>query len=76
MPDLPANRIAKCRQMQGGMRRTELAHHLGVGEFTIARWEKGHTGIPDEQKLAMADLFGVDPCWLMGWDHGNGNGAA
>lgn len=72
-----ANRIAKARQVQG-LTRTQLAAQLGVGEYTVARWEKERTGVPDHQKLAMAELFGIDVAYLMGWtdENGNSNGNA
>lgn len=69
-----ANRIAKLRRIQGDMSRTQLGARLGVSEYTVARWEKEKTGIPDDHKLAMAKLFKVDPSYLMGWTNRNGNG--
>jgi transcriptional regulator with XRE-family HTH domain len=74
MSSMP-NRLARLREIQG-LSRTDIASRLGVkSERTVYRWERGETPIPDDHKLALADLFGVSVTWLMGWDnHDNGNG--
>ncbi len=74
-PDLPANRIRKCREMSN-LSRAELAVRLGKTEFTVIRYEKGRTGIPLEELKVMADLFGVTADYLLGWDNGDGRDAA
>lgn len=68
------NRVAELRQAQvPPMSPTGLADRLGVRERTVYRWERGESGIPDEKKLALAELFGVSVLWLMGWEE-EGNG--
>ena len=37
----------------------ELAHSLGIGVSTVARWEKGFTEPKLRQIKALADLLGV-----------------
>lgn len=49
------------------MSRTQVAAELGVSERTVYRWETGETSVPDDQKLALSELFGVSVPWLMGW---------
>lgn len=68
------NRIEALRNASG-LSRAGVADRLGVTERTVYRWEKGEVQIPDEQKLALADLFGgVSVVYMMGWRDGNGNG--
>ncbi len=50
------------------MTRIELALHCGVTERTIQRWEEETTGIPDDQKLVLTELFKVTVERLLGWD--------
>lgn len=69
------NRLTELMQA-AGLNKTQVAAQLGVGEVTVRRWQRGDTGIPDRQKLALADLFGVSVTWLMGWEdlpNGDGN---
>jgi transcriptional regulator with XRE-family HTH domain len=60
------------------MSYAELASRLGVTENTVRRYESGFIRtIPDDQKLAMAKLFGCAVPFLMGWPeepNGNDNG--
>lgn len=46
----------------------KVAGELDVNPSTVWRWRVGRTGIPDSQKLALADLFDVPVPYLMGWD--------
>ncbi|MBV9805174.1 MAG: helix-turn-helix transcriptional regulator [Solirubrobacterales bacterium] len=67
------NRIQELREA-AGISRVELAARLGVTDRTVARWERGDVQIPDEQKLALADVFETTVTHVMGWDESNGNG--
>ncbi len=66
---IPKNRLAWVRR-SSGMRVADVAAHLGLHETTVYRWEKAEAGIPDHQKLALAQLFKVSVSLLMGWDDG------
>lgn len=67
--NLPPNRIEKFR-VASHLSRAGVADRLGVGEATIARWERGGAQVPDEKKLALAELFGgVSVAYLMGWEN-------
>lgn len=62
------NRVARCRK-HSHLSRAGVADRLGVTERTVYRWERGETQIPDDAKLALADMFGgVTVSHLMGWD--------
>jgi transcriptional regulator with XRE-family HTH domain len=75
---MPPNRIVELRKAMGlsarqvGLRVQEISGQQAT-ERTVYRWERGETGIPDTQKLALADLFSVSVPWLMAWDEPNGN---
>ena len=61
------NRVEKFRE-RSGLSRAEVAARLGVGEYTVRRWERGQQ-IPDAKKLELAALFGgVSVPYLMGWE--------
>jgi DNA-binding transcriptional regulator YiaG len=66
----PPNRIAELRRASKLSAR-QVGLHLDTTERTIYRWERGEGGIPDDQKLALADFFGVTVGWLMGWENGD-----
>lgn len=66
-----SNRLRRLRIAQG-LSPEELAVELGVSVTSLARYEKGQTGIADEKKLRCAQIFGVTVAYLMGWDDGNG----
>jgi transcriptional regulator with XRE-family HTH domain len=61
------NRLRELRE-QRGLTRREIAIRLDVTESTIVRWERLERRIPDERKLELAELLGVTPAQLMGWD--------
>lgn len=66
---MPTNRIATLRRA-AGMLQVDIASRLRVSERTVDRWERGQVQIPDRQKLALAEVFGVGVSFLMGWDDG------
>ena len=61
------NRLRELRD-ERGLTRREVALRLDVTESTIVRWEAFERRIPDERKLELAELLGVTPSELMGWD--------
>lgn len=62
-----SNRLAELRR-SCEMSIAELAVLCDVGHRTIERWERGETGIPDEQKRVLCLHFSVSIEHLMGWD--------
>ena len=61
--------MAELREANG-LSRLDVAAKLGKKtERTVYRLEHGHTDIPDEDKVALAELFGVSVAWLMKWEH-------
>lgn len=66
----------KALREQFGMTQDELAEKLGTTKQTIFKYETDViTNIPSDKIEKMAELFGVDPSYLMGWDskdHNNG----
>lgn len=69
---MPRNRITLLRNTQG-LKPVDIASRLGVTERTAWRWERGEVQIPDDKKLALAELFGVTVGFLMGWPEDNGD---
>ena len=65
------NRIRELRTSRG-LSLAVLAAELGVHESTVSRWESGESGVPDRQKVRLADFFDVSVPYLMGWDAPNG----
>lgn len=72
---MPKNRIEMLRN-QAELKRVDIASRLGVVEMTVMRWERGDTQIPDQQKLALAQMFNVSVPFLMNWPETNGETAA
>ena len=61
------NRVRELRVARE-LKQYDLAAELRVDQSTVARWERNVGSIPDEKKLALAELFGVSVEHLMGWD--------
>lgn len=52
-----------------GFTLKEVSERIGVSEGTIQRYEKGGIkDIPYESVTALADLYGVSPAYIMGWE--------
>lgn len=64
---MPTNRLAELRNA-ADISQSALSHELGVDASTIWRWEHERVGIPDRQKVVLAERFGVTVGYLMGWD--------
>lgn len=60
-----------------GMTQGELGEKLGVGRSAILKYENGEvTNIPAEKIRIMANLFGVTPSFIMGFDGINDDAVA
>ena len=47
---------------------SQVANCLGVSESTVQRYESGViANLKYDTIIDLANLFGVDPCYLMGW---------
>ena len=52
-----------------GMTQDELGERIGVQKSAIVKYEKGKVeNIKRSSIKTMADIFGVSPCYLMGFD--------
>ena len=61
-------RIKQCR-LHMHMTQEELGNRLGVQKSAIRKYEKGIVdNIPRSRIALMAEIFGVDPVWLMGFE--------
>jgi transcriptional regulator with XRE-family HTH domain len=65
------NRLEELRTA-AGLSRFALAIRLKppVTERTIIRWEKLESQIPDERKIELAKIFGVEVDDLIRWHNG------
>lgn len=62
-------RIKACRKA-ANLTQKELAAKMGVKEAAISKWEHGRVDtIPRSTIKALADLFGVHPCYLMAFSN-------
>lgn len=68
MSNLMGQRIKQCR-LHMHMTQEELGNRLGVQKSAIRKYEKGIVdNIPRSRIALMAEIFGVDPVWLMGFE--------
>lgn len=73
MSNLMGQRIKQCR-LHIHMTQEELGNRLGVQKSAIRKYEKGIVdNIPRSRIALMAEIFGVDPVWLMGFDEKQDN---
>lgn len=63
------NRLAALRTA-AGLTVPQLAVAIGKDPTTVWRWEKCRIAIPDEQKVVLAQKFGVTVGHLMAYDDG------
>lgn len=66
------NRIEQLRK-EAALSQTELAEKLHVHQTAVSQWEKGRTAPSFELICQMAELFDVDPVYLMGNSDARGN---
>ena len=61
--------IIKRLRLEHGMTQEELGKHIGVQKSAIRKYESGMVeNIPRSSIEKMAELFGVRPSYLMGWE--------
>lgn len=66
--DNMGNRIRLLRK-QHNMTQEELGAKIGVNKAAISKYEKGQVENMKRSTIKMlADLFGVSPTYLLGWD--------
>lgn len=61
-----AKRIFSCRKRHGWTMK-ETAARLGVTQSRYSNWEQEIRSPKYEQVEALADLFNVNPSWIVGW---------
>ena len=59
----------KLLRMKKNLKQSELAHTLGVAQSTLSGWENGKFEIDDNNKMKIADYFGVSVDYLLGRDN-------
>lgn len=68
-------RMKETRQKQG-ITLKQLADRLGIKEATVQRYESGAIKeIPHQTVVDIAEILGVKPQYLMGWDNPTPNDA-
>lgn len=65
------DRIKEMRK-KNGLTLLEVAEYLGVQEATVQRYESGGIkNLKHDTICKLADLFGCDPRYLVGWSENN-----
>ena len=60
------NRLKELRK-EKKLTQEELAHLLNVSEKTISRWERGERVPKSDKAQQLADFFGVNTAYLLGY---------
>lgn len=60
------NRLKELRK-EKKLTQKELAKILGISKRTLAYWEKGESQIKTEKAEKLADFFGVNTAYLLGY---------
>lgn len=61
--------IIKELRIKNDLTMEQLADRLGVGKSAVNKWEKGYvTNIKRPTIKKMAEIFGVSPAYLMGYE--------
>ena len=61
--------VLKAKRKELGLTLTQIAEKIGVTEATVQRWESGNIKSLRHERIAkLADILGVTPAVLMGWD--------
>lgn len=58
----------RIREVMGDMTQTDLARKMNVAQQTIQRYMSGERTPKIEKIYTIANLFGVNPLWLAGYD--------
>lgn len=64
------NRLKELRK-EKKLTQEELASEIGVSKITILRWENGERQIKPDKAQALADHFGVEVGYLLGYNEGH-----
>lgn len=51
-----------------GMKAVDISKKTGISESTLSQYLKGYSKPKDERLALLADVLGVDPLWLKGFD--------
>lgn len=66
------NRLKSLRKSKnGGMTQQELANFIGMTRRGYQKWENGESQIKPEKAQLLADYFGVEVPYLLGYDTDN-----
>lgn len=61
--------VLKAKRKELGLTLAQIAEKIGVTEATVQRWESGNIKSLRHERIAkLADILGVTPSVLMGWD--------
>lgn len=60
------NRLKELRK-EKKLTQEELASEIGVSKITILRWENGERQIKPDKAQALADYFGTNTAYLLGY---------
>ena len=60
------NKIKQLRKLKHIKQKT-LAQKLGVSQRTVGNWESGLSQVKPDKAKAIADIFGVDVSYLLGY---------
>ncbi|HEM4595950.1 TPA: helix-turn-helix transcriptional regulator [Streptococcus suis] len=60
------NRLKELRK-EKKLTQEELASEIGVSKITILRWENGERRIKPDKAQALADYFGTNTAYLLGY---------
>ena len=58
-------RIAEARKTQG-LSQQRVANALGIPQRTVSFYERGEGDLPSSLLVPLADVLGVEVCWLLG----------
>ena len=61
----PGDRLRALRTRDLGLNQTRLAQLLGVSQKRISRFEMGLSRIPMTVLIALEEVLGVNPRWLL-----------
>lgn len=63
------NRLKELRKDRG-LTQSQLAEKIGVSKITVLRWENNERQIKPDKAQLLADYFGVEVPYLLGYDVG------